>query len=131
MGSLFPPYLDENSVDQGPDGPVRFAGKLLVSMHCAAPGFIPDHNYGPLMAESVRNLQHRRLHLTGDAVDGNLGPGTRAALKKEIGIDLDAIERGEGGEVMYKSPNTAELVAWPISGQSSKAREPYPGGCKG
>ncbi|MBI4155666.1 MAG: peptidoglycan-binding protein [Candidatus Zambryskibacteria bacterium] len=120
--AFFPPYLNKGSRDIYPGGPVHFLGRLLIALRAAVPGFEVDGDYGPKMAESVKELQWR-LGFVGDVVDGNFGPGTRAQLDKDFFIDVGSIPSGPGCDVWYIGPGGDEPVFWsaisnPVTGLS-------------
>ncbi|MEK7615129.1 MAG: peptidoglycan-binding protein [Patescibacteria group bacterium] len=82
---LFPPRLDLGSFGGAVD-----ALHMLLDGYGFGEGIVPDLEYGPNTAKSVRALQ-THLGFTGEDVDGNFGPATRAALKKQHGFDVDRI----------------------------------------
>ncbi|MES2088252.1 MAG: peptidoglycan-binding protein [Patescibacteria group bacterium] len=84
---FFPQYLNKGS--KGPVGTIRLLQLLLLAGGHNA-GIVPDGDYGEQTALGVRNLQVE-MGFTGDDVDGNFGPKTRAAYKLITGIDINAI----------------------------------------
>ena len=105
---LFPPYLN-----QGSKGTAVMTLQQMLYALGFGKGVVCDADYGPMTAEAVKNLQaHIGFRL--DDVDGNLGPKTRARLKAQTGIDVDAIPGAKGVTctTYYREPNNEDLVLW-------------------
>ena len=105
---LFPPYLNFGSSGAAVD--------FLHSILCAKAyggGIVRDGEYGEATADAVRSLQ-RDLGFTGDDVDGNFGPATRAALKAQKLIDVGLIPGHTKltCETVWINPDTGESETW-------------------
>ena len=70
--------------------------------------------YGPHTANAVRKLQEH-IGFTGNDVDGNFGPGTRAKLYEEVGVDVS---------VILASAFTGKTT-W-VNGECVTVEEPWP-----
>ena len=80
--SFFPPYLNERS--QGPA--VKLLQMFLLAMEMNHL-IVVDGDYGKETATGVRRLQ-RKLEVDAD---GNFGPETREAFRKQLGFDLNKL----------------------------------------
>ncbi len=102
---IFPPYLDQGSTG----AVVNFLGLILNVLRVYGSDHIildGDYALGGAIAEAVKELQ-RELGLTGEEVDGNFGPATRAALKETYRIDVDTL--------------TTEMFAMPTVGKEPES----------
>jgi len=112
MINFFPPVLGKGSIDRGTRGPIRFYQNLLIALDCAVSGLQADGDYGQLTADSTMLLQ-KNLGIKKPC--GNLGSGTCAAIKEQIGINLLAIPGDEtlASSVDYVDPDTMQKKTWP------------------
>ena len=112
---LFPPFLNAKS-----NGGAVFALQML--LHTLGYGEGVNIN-GLLIGKTVKAVKklQEALGFSGSDKDGNFGPGTRAALNKQKGIDVNAIPYTSAlGPTCWHSPGT-KPQEWPL-----KKQEPPP-----
>ncbi len=101
--NIFPPYLDRGSHGAA----VVVLQLILLSISVKNRPLsrrVTLGEYDVDTADDVRVLQ-AQLGFRGSDVDGNFGPGTRAALKAQMGIDVDAMTTELFvGATYYRSP---------------------------
>ena len=112
MQKLFPPFLNEGSF-----GDAVLVLQMLLNM--LDPEFSVELNgtHSGRSVEAVKRLQQNRLDLEGEDVDGNLGPGTRQALRQKLGIDVEAIPWHKAqtqGYTQWCGPNHEGIKRWPL-----------------
>ncbi len=81
----FPPYLEEGSTGEAVDDL-----NVILCMLGYGEGLVRDSAFGPMTVAAVKRLQEA-IGFGGDDVDGKFGPGTRAALKAQTGIDVSLV----------------------------------------
>ncbi len=95
---------------------VRALQTLLYSLNCVQ-GWQNPGIYDEETANAVGKLQ-LKLGLKGRAVDQNFGRGTRRALKRHLGIDVDLIPR-ECYQTRHDRPDRwmapdGQMYSWPM-----------------
>lgn len=108
---LFPPYLNEGS-----SGDAVFALQMLLNMLDSEFPVELNGSHVGRSVEAVKRLQQNKLGFTGDDVDGNFGPGTRQALRQQMGIDVEAIPRPKTQILLYTKwtgPDHEGIHLWP------------------
>ena len=83
---LFPPFLNAGSYGDA----VTVLQILLIVIDPECHGLEVTGIHAGWSVKAVKRLQIR-LGFTGKDVNGNFGPGTRAALKEELGMDVDCV----------------------------------------
>lgn len=102
---LFPPYLNLGSYGGAVD-----VLHMLLEVLGHGEGIVPDLQYGEVTSARVRDLQSG---LVGIESDGNFGPATRAALKDQRGLDVDAISWApQNGVTFWFDPEGTNRI-WP------------------
>ena len=108
MKTLFSPYLDVGSNGTAVD--------VLQAILCGlgyGEDIVRDGDYGEITKQAMMALQ-RDLGFTGEDVDGNFGPATRAALKEQKGIDVSLIPYSDlyDTENIWFGPKTKGPQKW-------------------
>lgn len=125
-------YLDQYSIntelppflEMGASGPgVKTLQILLLLEGFRGPKSSPlvaDGDFGSVTRDGVRWLQRHRLGFKGRDVDGEFGPGTRAAYEGLTGFDVNTIPFGSNGDgddpaTEWAYDSGIQQISWPPS----------------